>query len=151
MIKLIPSTQEDIDQLTRWIQNDPYHKDCLDPIWWLTGVPGSLLSFRLDDDTGSICYVRLDPKDLFGAIRLHTQFAPRGDVQKLRLVKAMIKCVPIVLDYSKQQQANLVVFQSTSKLLIDFMKRKFGFEPAGGSDYQVRVAIFADQVIQKNS
>jgi len=138
MIKLSTSDERDIETIQRWAEQDidPAHHS-VDPYWWLTGVEGSLLAFRVDDEHGPVGYMRIDREgDL---CRLHTQFAPREEVQKLRLVKAMLKCVPIVLDYSKQQQASMVVFQSTSELLIDFMKRKFGFEPAGGSDYQVKV------------
>jgi hypothetical protein len=135
MIKLSPSTEQDIERLTAWIKSDPYHKDCLNPIWWLTGVEGSLLSFRLDDDHGPLCYVRLDQDILTGLIRLHTQFAPRQDVSKLRLVRGMLKCVPIVEKFSREQKASGIVFQSTSPLLIDFMKKKFEFQPAGGDDY----------------
>ena len=126
-MKLTPSTQQDIPQLTQWIEHDPYHKNCLDPVWWLTGVYGSLLSYRLDDDTGPICYVRLDPKDERGLIRLHTQFAPVEQVSRLRLVKQMLLCVPAMMYYCKQQQGAGLVFQSSSSLLINFMKTRFKF------------------------
>ena len=128
MIKLVPSTEQDIEQLTEWIKSDPYHKDCLNPVWWLTGADGSLLCYCLQDSEGPLCYVRLDPKDSDGLIRLHTQFAPVEQISKIRLVKGMLKCVPIMMEFCKQQQATGLVFESRSSLLIDFMKRKFGFK-----------------------
>jgi len=132
-IKLVPSVEQDIERLSRWIKADPYHKDCLNPQWWLTG--NGILCFCLQDDIGPVAYVRLDAEDLEGLIRLHTQFAPRDEVLKLRLIKAMLKCVPIVQEFCKQRGGNGIVFQSVNPLLIDFMKRKFGFQPAGDDDY----------------
>jgi hypothetical protein len=137
MIKLISSTWGDRERLERWIKEDPYHKDFLHPFWWLTGRDGTLLCFRLDDFDGPLCYVRLDEKLPDGTIRLHTQFAPREEVSKLRLVKGMLKCIPIILHVCRQQHAVSIVFQSVSPTLIGFMQKKFGFQPAGGTDYML--------------
>jgi hypothetical protein len=138
-MKLVPSTEQDIERLTAWIEADPYHKDCLNPMWWLTGADhGCLLAFRLDDDHGALCYVRLDQEVLSSRIRLHTQFAPIEQVSKLRLVKGMLKCIPVIEDFCTKQNASGIIFQSVSPLLIDFMDRKFGFKPAGGDDYLLK-------------
>lgn len=133
-MKLIPSTEQDITTLTQWIQNDPYHKDYLDPLWWLTGADGTLLAFCLTDDQGAICFVRLDEKN-DNTIRLHCQFAPRDQVSKIRLLKGMLKCIPVVQSFCRNEGASGIVFQSVNPLLIDFMKRKFGFEHVSQNDY----------------
>jgi hypothetical protein len=132
-MKLTPSTNKDIDRLSKWIESDPYHKDYLDPYWWITGAEGSWLSFCLEDNEGPLCYVRLD-EERDGLIRLHTQFAPREEVTKIRLIKGMLKCVPIVQEFCEWHGSG-VIFQSTSSLLIDFMKRKFNFEDVGQTDF----------------
>lgn len=135
-MKLTPSTEQDIEILKRWSEQDIDLTHCrIDPAWWLTGAEGSLLSFCLQDEDGPVAYVRLDKKRPDGLIRLHTQFAPREEVAKLRLAKGMLKCVPVVQDFCKQQGGSGIIFQSSSPLLIDFMKRKFGFQSAGSNDY----------------
>ena len=128
-ITIVPSTEKDIATLRYWmdVDIDPTHH-CADPFWWITGSEGSLLCFCTQDSEGPLCYVRLDPKDSDGLIRLHTQFAPRDQVSKLRLVGAMLKCFPMVQLFCRQQSGSGIIFQSTSMSLIDFMKRKFGFE-----------------------
>lgn len=132
-MKLVPSSEDDIERLSRWIKYDPYHKDCLDPNWWLTGA--GLLSFCFHDDEGPVAYVRLDAKNEDGFIRLHTQFAPRDEVSKVRLVEAMLRFIPILQYMCRKQGGNGIIFQSVSLSLIEFMKNKFGFQPAGGDDY----------------
>ena len=134
-MKLTPSTEKDIERLSKWIESDPYHKDYLDPYWWVTGAEGSLLSFCLEDSTGPLCYFRLDQKRADGFIRLHIQFAPREEVTKIRLVKGLLKCIPIMQQFCRAQNGSGIIFQSVSPLLIDFGKRKFGFKSAGGDDY----------------
>jgi hypothetical protein len=136
MIKLIPSDDKDVERLLRWIALDEFHRDLpLNPYFWLTAAHGSLLAFRLDDNDGPLCYVRLDEKDSLGEIRLHTQFAPRDEVSKLRLVKGMLQCIPMVLYECRRQHAAGIIFESVSPTLIGFMSKKFGFKPAGGTDY----------------
>lgn len=130
-MKLEPSTEKDVQQLSRWITADPYHKDCLDPVWWLTG--SGLLTFCLQDDKGPVCYVRLDEENEV-LIRLHTQFGPREEVSKLRLIKGMLYCFPMVRIFCNHRYSS-IVFNSVSPLLIDFMERKYGFQPVGGNDY----------------
>jgi hypothetical protein len=137
-MKFETSTEQDIEQLTRWIENDPYHKDCLDPRWWLTGN-GSLLSFRFDDSEGAVCYVRLDSDGHFCG--LHTQFAPEQEVSKSRLVRSMLEAIPVIAEYAKQHGLEGIMFESTSITLIEFMKKIFGFQPAGGNDFVLRFEV----------
>lgn len=139
-MKLVPSTEQDIDILSRWIEFDKYH-DNVDPHWWLTGADGSLLSFCVQDEIGCVAYVRLDEKQ-DSLIRLHTQFGPREEVSKIRLVESMDKCIPMIRQFCEQHDAG-VIFQSTSPSLIHFMEMKFQFKPAGGNDYVLPLQVSA--------
>lgn len=130
-----PSTPDDIEQLTEWIKHDPYHKDCLDPSWWLTGE--GVLSYCLQDSKGPTMYVRLDIDGR--ALRLHTQFAPLSEVSKLRVVKSLMWALPRMRPVAAQNGCNAFVFKSTSLDLIGFMERKFGFVSIGGSDYSLPI------------
>jgi hypothetical protein len=134
-MKLTSSTGQNIEQLSAWIAADPDHSGEMSAEWWVTGSEGSLLAFRLDDACGPLCYVRLDEKDSNGLIRLHTQFAPRQQVSKVRLIKGMLWCVPVVQKFCEQQNSSNIIFQSSNTLLVGFMKRKFRVQLAGGSDY----------------
>ncbi len=135
-MRLTPSTPDDIEQLTEWIKNDPYHKDCLDPHWWLTGGHG-LLSYCLQDNQGPTMYVRLDLDML--ALRIHTQFAPLAEVSKLRVVRSLMWALPRMKPVAIQNGCNAYVFNSTSPTLIEFMSRKFGFASVGGGDYSAPI------------
>lgn len=132
-MRITSSSEQDVEKLSQWIEADPYHKDCFDPTWWLTG--SGILSFCLQDDIGPVAYVRLDEKDVDGLIRLHTQFAPIEEVSKLRLAKSMIWCVPVVQKFCKQNGGKGVIFQSVNSLLIEFMKKKFNFEEFGQDNF----------------
>lgn len=134
MIKLVDTTESDVSQIEEWASEDVYHQTVLNGHWWLTGQ--GLLSFALLDETGPLAFVRLDhPVD--GYVRLHTQFGPRDEVNKLRLIKGMLKCVPIVLNFAKSQKIKGIVFESISPSLIVFMEKKFGFVRAEGTDYKL--------------
>lgn len=126
-----PSTENDVEQLTEWIQADPYHKDCLNPHWWLTGTEGSLLAFCLTDGKGPLTYVRLDSE--YGYVRIHTQFAPESVVSKRRLVVGMIGAINKLKEYYQDHKG--LVFKSVSPNLIDFMGR-LGFVSVGNNDYR---------------
>jgi hypothetical protein len=132
-MKFTESTENDIEQLTEWIQNDPYHQDCLDPYWWLTGQ--GLLSFCIQDSNGPIMYVRLDRDGEL--LRFHTQFAPESEVSKLRVVKSIVRGLPKIELIARAYNLKGFIFKSTSLSLINFMKNKFGFIPVNSEDYQM--------------
>lgn len=134
-MKFIESTSDDIDQLEEWIAQDPYHKDCLDPLWWLTGVEGSFLCFCLQDSHGPTMYVRTDKEN--DLLRLHIQFGPESEVSKHRVVKSIIRGWPQLEYIRKQEQMKGFIFRSKSKSLINFMEAKFGFmtSQSGNDDY----------------
>ncbi len=135
-MKLAPSTEQDIERLTRWIEADPYHHECFNPYWWLTGQ--GIFSFCLQDKEGPLAYFRLDEKNPDGFIRLHIQFAPREEVSKLRLISGLFKCIPIVQDFCKQQDGG-IIFQSVNPSLIAFAKKNFNFEDFGQDDFVWRI------------
>jgi hypothetical protein len=129
MIKLTPSTEQDIERITGWIAQDVYHSGRMSAEWWLTG--NGLLSYRLQDDKGPMMYVRTDvDNDL---MRLSTQFAPESEVSKLRVVKSLIWALPKMEYLAKQNQLRGFVYESTSKSLIDFMN-KLGFIALDNTD-----------------
>lgn len=137
-MELIPSTLEDISQLVEWTARDKYHLHQNQPEWWLTGN-GADLAFCLKDKEGQVCYVRLDKEN--NLIRIHTQFAPYEQVSKVRLVKGMLKTIPIVIQFAKQQEAIGLIFKSVSPSLIEFMNRKFGFSSVGNNNYQMNFEV----------
>ena len=125
--------KKDIERLTRWISCDPHHKG-QDAKWWFTGADTSLLCFCFYDDEGPVAYVRIDKEKDF--CRLHTQFAPRDEVSKFRLIKAMLRCIPIIEKFCMQHGKG-IIFQSNSELLISFMIKKFNFKSVSNSDYKL--------------
>ena len=131
MYKLSESTQQDIEQLTEWIQSDPYHKDCLNPTWWLTG--NGALSYCLMDSKGPTMYVRTDIEGW--KLRLHCQFAPESEVDKSRVIKSIIWALPRMEKFARDNQLSGLIYQSTSPSLISFMQMKFGFVPTENNDH----------------
>jgi hypothetical protein len=132
-MKFTESTENDVRQLAEWIQNDPYHRDCLDPYWWLTGQ--GLLSFCIQDSNGPVMYVRLDKDGEL--LRLHTQFAPESEVSKLRVIKSILRSLPKIELIARAYGLKGFIFKSTSLSLINFMRNKFGFIPVNSEDYQM--------------
>jgi hypothetical protein len=136
-MRFSPSTFDDIEQLTEWIKADPYHKDCLDPYWWLTGE--GLLSYCLLDSQGPTMYVRLDLDG--SALRIHTQFAPLQEVSKVRVVKSLLWALPRMKEVAIQNNLKDFVFKSTSPDLIQFMFKKFAFVGIGNDDYSSPIEV----------
>jgi hypothetical protein len=129
-MKLLNSTEADIEQLTEWIKADPYHEHNINPTWWLTG--SGLLSYCIQDSIGPTMYVRIDAEN--GLMRIHTQFAPESEVSKLRVVKCLIKALPVMEFHGRKMGMTGFVYKSTSESLIEFMQKKFGFTPTGSDD-----------------
>jgi hypothetical protein len=130
-MKLHESVESDIEQLSSWIIADPYHQDCLNPRWWLTGQ--GILSYRIEDSKGVTMYARLDSDGEF--IRLHCQFAPESEVSKLRVIKSILWAIPRMEQFARSKKAKALIFNSVSPSLIEFMKTKFGFTSIGDNDY----------------
>jgi len=133
MIKLTPSTPDDIEQIKEWTLHDPYHFHQGQPEWWLTAAEGSLLAFCLMDSKGPLTYVRLDTEGEY--VRIHTQFAPESVVSKRRLIVGMIWNIEVLIALFKDYKG--LIFNSVSPSLIAFMSKKFGFKPVGNDDYRL--------------
>ena len=129
-MKLTHTTIEDTEQLTEWIQADPYHQDCLNPEWWFTG--NGLLSFCIQDSK-PIVYCRVDVEH--PRLRLHCQFGPVSEVSRFRVVKALTWGIPVMQHLARQNNLTGLVYQSVSPSLIQFMQIKFGFVPIDNNDY----------------
>jgi len=132
-MKLTPSTEQDVEQLTEWIKADEYHKDVLNPHWWLTG--NGLLSFRLEDSKGVAMYVRLDrDEDL---LRMNFQFAPPEVVSKMRVARTLLWIVPKMRVIADQNQLKGLIFRSRSPNLVTFGQVAFSFVPVENNDYKL--------------
>lgn len=120
MIQFAPTTTDDFDQISSAINADPWHQG-QNPEFWLTGAAGSLLSFTLLDDAGTVFFVRCDePQN--GVVRLHVQFRPEREVPKGRLVRAMLRTMPVLFRHLATK-ADALIFESTSPDLIKFFQR----------------------------
>jgi hypothetical protein len=135
MISFSASSADDLQQLTEWIQHDPYHFHLGQPEWWLTGAQDSLLAFCLMDARGPLTYVRLDAEGEY--VRIHTQFAPESVVSKRRLVVGMIECMKKLIEIYKADGKKGMIFNSISSSLIAFMDKYLGFKSVGNDDYRL--------------
>jgi hypothetical protein len=133
MIQLVVSSEEDISNIQRWTDADPFHRGQDSPEWWLTGT--GFLSFRLDDEQGPLVYVKIMEEG--SSYRIHCQFAPVEEVSKRRLAVGMLKAFPVVMDYLSKQGAEAAVFNTISdSLRLSFMSQ--GFVPEDNCDYVLR-------------
>jgi len=78
-------------------------------------------------------YVRLDKDE--DLLRIHCQFAPESEVSRVRTVKSLMWAFPRMETVARQNNLKGFVYKSTSKMLIEFMERKFGFRPTGNDDH----------------
>ena len=136
MIKFTPTTLDDQPQICDWIKSDPYHCQGVDatmPGWWVTGSD-CLVAGCIEDASGPAMYFRMDKEN--GLVRLHTQFAPVSQVNKLRVVRVIKEAMPALEILAKSKGGKGFVFESTSLTLTGFMRR-LGFEPVldGRDDY----------------
>jgi hypothetical protein len=86
------------------------------------------------DSQGPVCFVRLNT-DEDNRVEIHTQFAPPEEVSKIRLIKGMLWCIPVVTEFADSKQAKGLVFSSRSESLITFMKTRFSFVFIGDDKY----------------
>lgn len=133
-MELKPTTTDDLERISQWIQADLWHKDNPEIAERLLTGNG-LLSFQLVDDEGPICYARLDAEgDL---VRFATQFGPEEQVSKRRLVTGLLQAgIPAIIKFAKERNFKGLIFRSESPTLIAFMKKQ-KFESAGEDNYQL--------------
>ena len=130
--RLEPSTEEDLPTIASWckLDIDPSHHN-IQPEFFLTGC--GFLTFKIVDENGTVLFVRVEG-DADTAV-LHLQFAPESVVAKIRLVRAMLKVFPLVMD-ELNKNFLAVKFESTSTPLIRFFS-KLGFQRADGDFYRL--------------
>lgn len=133
-VQLEASTEADIEQIKNWIGQDEWHRG-QSTDFWLTGMPGTLLVFRLDDECGALLYCRLDKQNEFGLSRIHLQFAPQDAVSPRRLIVGMLKAMQVVFDHVKDTGAAGIIFESTSPRLISFFERQGFVRVEDTNDY----------------
>lgn len=123
MIKFIPSTQQDVDQIREWAIADPFHQNQKNADWWLTGSVG-FFSCCVQDEIGPVVYLKVEEAEQF---ILHCQFGPRSEVSCRRLLMAMNEGLPPILFYLLSKGKN-IVFNSSNPSLVKFMVSR-GFRP----------------------
>lgn len=133
MINFTASVPADVPQIAEWTAIDPYHYRQCQPEWWLTGNE-NLLAFILMDVRGPLTFVRLDEEGEY--IRIHTQFAPRTEVSRARLLVGMVECMDKLIALYKLDRKGMI-FNSVSPTLIAFMGKRFGFKSVGDNDYRL--------------
>ena len=124
MIKLTPSTLDDIPQITDWMAADEYLQNQGDPTWWLTGTP-CLLAFYGQDDIGPVFYVKLVEMD--GYARMYTVFGPANEVAPKRIAKAILAIVPQLSLVMKDLNCKGITFETKSTSLGVFMEKNLNF------------------------
>lgn len=130
MIKFIPSVKEDVDQIREWAAADPWHQNQKQPEWWLTGSEAYVCAC-VQDEIGPVVYLKVEEEET--QFRLHCQFGPRSEVNRLRLLTAMKDGLPPLLLHLLSKGKS-VVFNSSNPSLVKFMLSR-GFravsEPVG--------------------
>lgn len=132
---LLLTTKKDIPKITRWIKEDPFHRDDKDnsPEFLLTG--SGELSFCVADEKGPLCFVRLDAEG--DRLRLATQFGPEYEVSKHRLVNGLLTWgIPGIIYFGKSAGFKGIVFESVNESLIKFMGKQ-GFKYDKADDYML--------------
>lgn len=127
MIEMVASGPDDLDRIQLWSRMDPWHHRQDNPAWWLTG--NGFLSCRVQDEYGTIGYVRIDQED--GWYRLHCQFGPPTEVSRHRLVSGLGQFFKVMPQFLGGKGLR---FNSESPRLIQFLTR-WGFKPSESGDY----------------
>lgn len=134
MINFVYTDKSDIDQLTRWIQADPWHSEKDTPEWWLSSI--AYLTFKLTDAEGTVLFVRLDQVG-DTLLRLHSQFGPISEVSEKRTALGILYGINNYIPHGQLNGVTGLVTESTSPRLINFLIRKLGFEQHVGNDYKL--------------
>jgi hypothetical protein len=132
MYKFEPVVSEDLPTIADWASKDiDVEHSKIEPSWWLTAALGSLLSFRIVDDIGPVCFVRFE--DETPLVRFHTQFASPEIVPKARLVPGMLAAFKVFFPHFQKEGFTGAVFMTTFPDLAAFMQRN-GFSPVLGTN-----------------
>jgi len=128
-MKIRPVTEQDKPEIDEWISRDPDHsaKDMTSDYF------DALESFCIEDEDGPIMYVGIEwPQWPDRALaRLHIQF---NEGQQTRTGTALLRAFPIVKEVLRLLGCSQIIFESVSRPLIAFTKRRFGFRRVPGTD-----------------
>jgi hypothetical protein len=112
----------DREELASWIENDPFHKDIFWADYWFQK---GFVSFVVEDELGSVMYVKLIPEP--PAMRVSIQFCDNP----LRCAQAMLKHFWSVVGMVKKTGANALLYDTKNYKLAAFCTDAFGFLPDG--------------------
>lgn len=125
-VHMVAITEADRALIQNWIDGDPDHKGIsadfwLQPMRFAENNPGpaveNCVMFR--DPQGSVFAVRMEM-----ALRLHIQF---DCTQPERTQAALLEAFPWFKERAKKAGFSEIVFESVSRPLINFCRRRFGF------------------------
>lgn len=111
VVKFRAVTEDDRRQITEWIINDPAHAGIVSPDSLMDGN-GTASVYALEDDRGTVMYVRQEPER--ERMRIHIQFGPSAR----RSLNALKAGYPIVKADAKNRGFKEIVFDSLSPALI---------------------------------
>lgn len=140
MLNISLTTRQDLPTIESWLKADPWHSGETrnSPAALLSGS-GALLCFQVQDDKGTVFFIRLDKEgDL---VRVAAQFGPEEVVSKRRVILGLAKAfLPAAKKFAQDRGYKGLVFESVNPKLIAFMD-KLNFKPAEGDDYVLRFEV----------
>jgi hypothetical protein len=117
-LKLRKLTEEDRARVSEWMAADEFHKS-FSPDLFYAECSETLV---FEDETGPILFVNLSP-----ALRAFVQFAPN---QAERTRVALPEAFAFVKGEARKRGFSEMLFESVSKPLIRFCKKRLGFQPS---------------------
>ena len=123
----IPSEEVDLEQLKKWVEQDPFHRHSLTANHWLpafdeTGQPEKgVQHLAVCDEKGVVFYLRMS-----NVMRVEVQFPPAGDEERVK--KGLREAFSAVYVMAKKRGYKEMMFDSVSQHLIRFFS-KLGFNP----------------------
>lgn len=116
------SNEQDREQLTKWIDADPAHKDLFATDFWLPSEDPEKKKgtkcLAVEDENGVAFYIRLD-----NVMRAYVQFPPGEERDTERIKDALKNSFLFVASGAKRLGYKEMIFDSVSKPLIRFFKR----------------------------
>jgi len=117
MLKLRPLSSEDYPVIDEWISRDPDHSSK----GWTSANFNGLVAFVVEDEVGVIMFLGVEGGPL---ARMYIQF---DTGQERRTALALNECSPKIKEGLKNAGCTQLVFESVSRPLIAFCKRRLGF------------------------
>lgn len=121
--RLRSSTKDDHDTIAQLIASDPDHKDRVKPEFFYAREPG-IECFRLEDAGGRPIYFRITR-----VLRVDVQFGPPNTPdQRAATRDALLDGFAWLIGQARRAGIRQVMFDSVSRPLIAFCRRRFGFQ-----------------------